>query len=119
MHKNQWLQDRLDVRKISQSALAREIGVAPARINQLVRGAWNMKPRHIAKAASFLGFTESEMLTLLGGGTPSATSAPSGLDPFTAAVVAVEAFSQDSPLPPERKAALIQRIDAALRKKSD
>lgn len=116
MFKNQWLQDRLDARNISQSALARHVGVAPARINKLIRGEWNMKPRHIVKAADFLGYSEGELLALLGGGTVPTTQ-PAGMDPFTAAVVAVEAFSQDSPLSPERKAALIQRIDLALRGK--
>lgn len=119
MVKNQWLQDRLDARNISQSALARHIGVAPARINKLVReGTWRMQASHIVKAAKLLGYSEAELLALLGGGDPPAPQA-TGLDPFTAAVVAVEAFAQDSPLSPERKAALIQRIAAALGPKPD
>jgi hypothetical protein len=120
MLKNQWLQDRLDARDETQSALARAIGVQPGKINLLIRGAWGMKPHHIAKAAKFLGYTEAELISLLSGEPLPPPSPPDkGLDPFTAAVVAVEAFAQDSPLSPERKAALIQRINAALRPKPE
>ena len=114
MLKNQWLQIELDRVGKSQSALARHLGLDASRINETAHGKRQVKSAEIPLIAGFLGRSESEIVAMIAGKPPS--DAPPAIDPFTAAVIAVEAFARDVPLSPQKKAELIQRIDAELRR---
>jgi repressor LexA len=65
-----WLADRLDalrVRGKTKSGLARELGVQPARVTEMIAGDRTIKSAEIAPMARYLEMPEAEVLRLAAG----------------------------------------------------
>lgn len=64
-----WLPDRLDELHKSKSALARALGLAPARVTEIINATRNIQSNEVEPMARFLEWPDTYLLAMIGGRT--------------------------------------------------